>query len=130
MRKTISGGERKRTCIGIELVTDPSIIILDEPTSGLDSFMAKSICKTLQKIAHDEGKTVIATIHQPSSEAFYYFDRLMLMCDGHIVYQGIANRAPRYFDSLGFKILTFNNPTDIFMRIISINYPKEEEDNY
>jgi ABC-type multidrug transport system ATPase subunit len=51
-KKTISGGERKRTSIGVELITDPSIILLDEPTSGLDSFMAKSICKLLQKLAH------------------------------------------------------------------------------
>ena len=48
LKKTISGGERKRTSIGVELVTDPSVIMLDEPTSGLDSFMAKSICKLLQ----------------------------------------------------------------------------------
>jgi ABC-type multidrug transport system ATPase subunit len=47
MKKTISGGERKRTAIGVELITDPSIVLLDEPTSGLDSFMAKKICKTL-----------------------------------------------------------------------------------
>ena len=47
MKKTISGGERKRTAIGVELITDPNIILLDEPTSGLDSFMARSICETL-----------------------------------------------------------------------------------
>jgi ABC-type multidrug transport system ATPase subunit len=98
MKKTISGGERKRTAIGVELITDPSIVLLDEPTSGLDSFMAKKICKTLQSLAHNEGKTIISTIHQPSSAAFYYFDRLILMADGNIVYQGIANRGPRYFE--------------------------------
>jgi len=63
MKKTISGGERKRTAIGVELITDPSIILLDEPTSGLDSFMARSICETLQSLAHNEGKTIISTIH-------------------------------------------------------------------
>lgn len=47
LKKTISGGERKRTAIGVELITDPSMILLDEPTSGLDSFMAKSICRLL-----------------------------------------------------------------------------------
>ena len=52
MRKTISGGERKRTAIGVELITDPSIVLLDEPTSGLDSFMAKKIVQTLQKLSH------------------------------------------------------------------------------
>lgn len=67
LRKTISGGERKRTSIGVELITDPSVILLDEPTSGLDSFMAKTICKLLQGLAHEKGKTIISTIHQPSS---------------------------------------------------------------
>lgn len=128
MKKTISGGERKRTAIGVELITDPSIVLLDEPTSGLDSFMAKKICKTLQSLAHNEGKTIISTIHQPSSAAFYYFDRLILMADGNIVYQGIANRAPRYFESIGFNIGKFSNPADIFMRLANVNYPKELED--
>lgn len=63
IRKRISGGERKRTAIGVELVTDPSIIFLDEPTSGLDSFRATSIVKLLSDLAHKKGKTVIATIH-------------------------------------------------------------------
>ena len=62
-KKTISGGERKRTAIGVELITDPSVILLDEPTSGLDSFMAKSICRMLSKLARTRGKTVISTIH-------------------------------------------------------------------
>lgn len=63
MRKTISGGERKRTSIGVELITDPSLIVLDEPTSGLDSFKATGIVKTLHHLARTKGKTVIATIH-------------------------------------------------------------------
>jgi ABC-type multidrug transport system ATPase subunit len=62
MRKTISGGERKRTAIGVELITDPSLILLDEPTSGLDSFKALQIVQLLQKQAK-KGKTVISTIH-------------------------------------------------------------------
>ena len=62
-RRTISGGERKRTAIGVELVTDPSLIMLDEPTSGLDSFKALGIVKVLHKLARDKGKTIVATIH-------------------------------------------------------------------
>ncbi len=60
--KTLSGGERKRTAIGVELITDPSLILLDEPTSGLDSFKAFQIVKLLKKLAR-HGKTVISTIH-------------------------------------------------------------------
>lgn len=85
-RKVLSGGERKRASIGVELVSDPSIILLDEPTSGLDSFKAQSICQLLNRLARDKGKTILSTIHSPSSESFFYFDRLILMSDGFIVY--------------------------------------------
>ena len=64
LKKTLSGGEHKRTAIGVELITDQSLILLDEPTSGLDSFKALQIVKLLEKQAK-KGKTVIATIHQP-----------------------------------------------------------------
>ncbi len=63
MMKGLSGGERKRTSIGVELITDPAIIFCDEPTSGLDSFTAKKIVMLLEKHAKQHGKAVIATIH-------------------------------------------------------------------
>ena len=63
LKKLISGGERKRTAIGVELITDPKCILLDEPTSGLDSFTAVRIVRTLQKMAHKRLKTVVCTIH-------------------------------------------------------------------
>ena len=85
-QKIISGGERKRCSIGVELITDPSVILLDEPTSGLDSFKALALIKLLNRPARKEGKTIISTIHQPSSQAFALFDRLILMQDGNIVY--------------------------------------------
>ena len=67
LKKTISGGERKRTAIGVELITNPQMVLLDEPTSGLDAFTAYKICKLLQNLARNKGKTIISTIHQPSS---------------------------------------------------------------
>lgn len=93
----LSGGERKRCSIGVELVSDPSVILLDEPTSGLDAFKATSICQLLHNLAHNKGKTVISTIHSPSSAAFYFFDRLILMADGYITYQGDAKKSVQYF---------------------------------
>jgi ABC-type multidrug transport system ATPase subunit len=85
-KKVLSGGERKRCSIAVELVSDPAVILLDEPTSGLDAFKATSICQLLSNLARTKGKTVISTIHSPSSQAFYFFDRLILMADGHIMY--------------------------------------------
>lgn len=91
LKKTISGGERKRTAIGVELITDPKCVILDEPTSGLDSFTAVRIVKCLQELARKRNKTIVSTIHQPSSQVFSYCDRLILLSDGYIVYQGQAD---------------------------------------
>ena len=127
MMKTLSGGERKRTAIGVELICDPKVILLDEPTSGLDSFTAVRILKSLQDLARKSGKTIVSTIHQPSSEAFSYCDRLILLADGHVVYQG------RACDSADYFRITENggkncNPCDYFMRELSVNYPKKEAD--
>jgi ABC-type multidrug transport system ATPase subunit len=69
----VSGGERKRTSIGVELLTNPSLIFLDEPTTGLDSSTALAVLELLEKIA-SKGVNVVCTIHQPSSEIFSIFD--------------------------------------------------------
>ena len=123
-RKILSGGERKRCSIGVELVSDPSVVLLDEPTSGLDSFKALSICMLLQRLARSKGKTIVSTIHSPSSEAFFYFDKLILMCDGNIVYQGDAKDSVKYFKDIKMPVPPRTNPADYFMKILSINYPK------
>lgn len=65
--KGVSGGERKRTSIAVELISDPTVIFLDEPTSGLDSLTSYIIVSRLKKLAHQMNKTVIMTIHQPNS---------------------------------------------------------------
>jgi ABC-type multidrug transport system ATPase subunit len=96
----------------------------DEPTSGMDSFRAREIVCLLHSLARNKGKTVCSTIHQPSSEAFFYFDRLIIMCDGNIVYQGDAAKSPSYFRSIKYDMPRFANPADIFMKLLAINYPK------
>jgi ABC-type multidrug transport system ATPase subunit len=83
----VSGGEKKRTSIGLELLINPSIIFLDEPTTGLDSTTSLNLIRFLNKLASN-GRTVISTIHQPSSEIFMEFNHIMLMVEGHIIYDG------------------------------------------
>jgi ABC-type multidrug transport system ATPase subunit len=99
MIKGISGGERKRTSIGYELITDPVLILLDEPTSGLDSSTALKIIRLLKKEAK-MGKTVICTIHQPSGKIFMEFDRLLLLQDGYQLYQGPITDISSYLKTL------------------------------
>ncbi|PIK44970.1 hypothetical protein BSL78_18154 [Apostichopus japonicus] len=77
--KGISGGERKRLSFASELLTNPPLLFCDEPTSGLDSFMAQSVVETLRTLA-SEGRTILTTIHQPSSEVFQLFDRIGYTC--------------------------------------------------
>ena len=88
MIRGISGGEKKRTAIGIELVMRPQIIFLDEPTSGLDSFAAQAVIRKLQGIATTDGCNVLCTIHQPSSEVFHTFQQAMLLYKGKALFCG------------------------------------------
>lgn len=109
-----SGGERKRTSVGIELVADPQLLFLDEPTSGLDSDTAASLVDILHSLA-EEGHTILATLHQPSSDMFRQFDDLVLLASGRIIYCGPANEAVDYFASLGHKCPPQMNPAE-FLR--------------
>jgi ABC-type multidrug transport system ATPase subunit len=70
-----------------QIITNPSILFCDEPTSGLDSFMAVSIVESMKKLAK-KGKTIICTIHQPSSELYELFDKLCLLAEGRLAYIG------------------------------------------
>lgn len=77
--KGISGGEKKRTSIAFELMSDPRVILLDEPTSGLDSLTSYIIVSRLKKLVHHYNKTVIMTIHQPNYEIFELMDDLLIL---------------------------------------------------
>jgi ABC-type multidrug transport system ATPase subunit len=86
--RMLSGGEKKRVNIGTELLTDPDIVLLDEPTSGLDSTTSVELVKMLQQLAQKSHKTVIMSIHQPSSALFQSFDRVLYLAGGNAVYFG------------------------------------------
>ncbi|KAI8609409.1 ABC-2 type transporter-domain-containing protein [Chytriomyces sp. MP71] len=126
--KGVSGGERKRCSMAMEMITNPPILFLDEPTSGLDSFTALSVIKTLKALA-ETGRTIVITIHQPSSEVFRLFDDLILMADGRILYQGVAERSVQYFSNLGYACPLRSNPSDFFfMSILNTDEAIESAD--
>ncbi|KAF9364738.1 hypothetical protein BGX34_000542 [Mortierella sp. NVP85] len=121
-KRGISGGQRKRVNIGMELVTDPSILFLDEPTSGLDSSTSGDVCRLLKAIAHKKGLTVAAVIHSPSPMAFDQFDDLLLLGQGgRVVYHGPRTEAPKYFEAIGFPVPKGSSPSDFYMDVISNN---------
>ncbi|KAL6496364.1 ABC transporter G member 22 [Orobanche gracilis] len=128
----VSGGERKRVCIGNEIIINPSLLFLDEPTSGLDSTTALRIVDTLHDIAED-GKTVITTIHQPSSRLFLKFDKLILLGKGSLLYFGKTLEAMAYFSSIGCSPLIAMNPAEFMLdlangNVTDISVPSELED--
>lgn len=99
--KGISGGEKRRVSIAIQLLSQPKILFLDEPTSGLDVATSKSILTLLHELA-EMGTTIILTIHQPSKEMFWQFDSMVLLArGGFVVYNGDVDLMPRYFDKVG-----------------------------
>ncbi|XP_019174188.1 PREDICTED: ABC transporter G family member 22-like [Ipomoea nil] len=116
----ISGGERKRVCIGNEILLNPSLLFLDEPTSGLDSTTALRIVQMLHNIAK-AGKTVVTTIHQPSSRLFITFDKLILLGNGCSLYSGKASEAMLYFSSIGCSPLIAMNPAEFLIDLANGN---------
>ncbi|KAL5538216.1 hypothetical protein UlMin_043886 [Ulmus minor] len=119
----VSGGEKKRVSIALEILTRPRLLFLDEPTSGLDSASSFFVIQTLRNIALD-GRTVISSIHQPSSEVFALFDILFLLSGGQTAYFGPANMAVEFFAKAGFPCPSRRNPSDHFLRCINSGFDK------
>ncbi|KAL5232510.1 hypothetical protein ABZP36_031286 [Zizania latifolia] len=119
----LSGGERKRVSIGLEMLVDPSLLLLDEPTSGLDSTTAARIVGTLRRMAASGGRTVVVTIHQPSSRLYHMFDKVLLLSsDGCPIYCGRAADALSYFASVGFASPLSLNPADLMLDLANVNH--------
>ncbi|KAG9480411.1 broad substrate specificity ATP-binding cassette transporter ABCG2 isoform X2 [Eleutherodactylus coqui] len=114
----VSGGERKRTNIGMELITDPGILFLDEPTTGLDASTANAVLLLLKRMSR-QGKTIIFSIHQPRYSIFRLFDSLTLLAGGKMLYHGPSDYALDYFTQLGYNCEEHNNPADFFLDVIN-----------
>jgi len=123
----ISGGERKRVNIGVEMVSDPEALFLDEPTSGLDSFQALRCVTALRQLA-SQGRTIVCTIHQPRSSIFAMFARLLLISEGRLLYIGDATDALEYFASLSFDCPNLTTPSDFYMDITSVDTRNEKRE--
>ena len=116
----VSGGERKRTSIAVELISDPKIIFLDEPTTGLDSFNAYEVIDLLNSLAR-KGKMVIFTIHQPSSEIFHLLSKLCILALGKTVYFGPHDKSLNFFEELKIPVPMNYNPFEHFMEVTNVS---------
>ncbi|KAF5303835.1 hypothetical protein FQR65_LT08092 [Abscondita terminalis] len=123
--KGISGGEMKRLSFAAEVLTNPSLMFCDEPTSGLDSFMALNIVHVLKRLAH-LGKTIVCTIHQPSSELYAMFDKILLVAEGRVAFLGTPQEADMFFASLDAPCPPNYNPADYFVQLLAIIPGREE----
>ncbi|XP_063774413.1 ATP-binding cassette sub-family G member 8 [Pseudophryne corroboree] len=123
----VSGGERRRVSIAVQLLWNPGILILDEPTSGLDSFTAHNLVITLSRLARGN-RLVLLSIHQPRSDIFQLFDLVLLLSSGTTVYSGTAKDMVQYFSSIGYPCPRYSNPADFYVDLTSINHRTKEEE--
>ncbi|XP_026427315.1 ABC transporter G family member 6-like [Papaver somniferum] len=113
----ISGGERRRVSIGVDIIHDPILLFLDEPTSGLDSTSAFMVVKVLQQIARS-GSLVIMSVHQPSNRILSLFDHLIFLSRGQTVYNGSPKNLSMFFSEFGHPIPENENPTEFSLDFI------------
>ncbi|CAF0893876.1 unnamed protein product [Adineta steineri] len=117
--KGLSGGEKRRLLFASEVMTDPPLLFADEPTSGLDGSMAFTICDAMRKLCN-QGKTIVCTIHQPSSEIFQLFDTLYLLAEGRVAYFGSRKKVEGFFSGLGYVAPDNYNLSDFFIQTLAI----------
>ncbi|GFZ14735.1 ABC transporter family protein [Actinidia rufa] len=117
-KRGISGGQRKRVNVGLELVMEPSLLILDEPTSGLDSSSSQLLLRALRRESL-EGVNICMVVHQPSYNLFKMFDDLILLAKGGLtVYHGPVKKVEEYFAGLGINVPERVNPPDHFIDVL------------
>ncbi|KAJ3060585.1 hypothetical protein HDU98_003472, partial [Podochytrium sp. JEL0797] len=124
----ISGGEKRRLSIAVQLVKQPKVIFLDEPTSGLDSAASFKVMQAIKDLARTRNCTVVCSIHQPSPSTYAIFDKVLFLARGNAVYFGESKgQAAAYFESVGYKIPLHTNVPDAVLDNINVDFLGDEE---
>ncbi|CAO1631682.1 unnamed protein product [Parajaminaea phylloscopi] len=118
--RSISGGEKRRVSIACELVTSPSVLFLDEPTSGLDSANALNVVECLTNLAQNYRRTVVLSLHQPSSKIVSLLDKLLLLSAGKLIYSGSISRCGPYFADIGYPCPEGHNLLEHLIDLTSV----------
>ncbi|KAL2466646.1 ABC transporter G family member 10 [Abeliophyllum distichum] len=123
----VSGGEKRRVAIGVDLVHDPAVLLLDEPTSGLDSASAFHVMLLLKSMAKNQGKTIVLTIHQPGFRILELIDKVLLLSNGVSLHNGSLNLLEERLQSAGHCIPRHVNVLEFSIDVIE-SLHKEETD--
>ncbi|XP_056163261.1 ABC transporter G family member 1-like isoform X2 [Syzygium oleosum] len=125
--KGLSNGQKRRVSIYLEILPRPKLLFLDEPTSGLDSAASYYVMRRIVSLAQQNEMTVLASIHQPSSEVFELFKSLCLLSLGRTVYFGLSSEATQFFALNGFPCPSLQNPSDHYLRTINTDFDEDIE---
>ncbi|XP_026470958.1 ATP-binding cassette sub-family G member 1-like [Ctenocephalides felis] len=118
--ENLSGGQRKRLSVALELVSNPPVIFLDEPTTGLDIVAIKNMVNLLRMLA-GQGRTIICTIHQPTASLLSFFNRLYVVADGYCVYQGSPSRLVPFMSNVNLQCPITHNPADFVIEVLHLD---------
>ncbi|XP_067624910.1 ATP-binding cassette sub-family G member 1 [Eurosta solidaginis] len=117
----LSGGQKKRLSIALELIDNPAVLFLDEPTTGLDSSASFDTIQLLQTLSN-EGRTIVCTIHQPSSPIYNLFNQIYVLSKGCCTYQGTPQNTIEFLKTVGLDCPTYHNPADFLMECVNGEY--------
>lgn len=120
----LSGGEKKRLSIAVELISNPPIMFFDEPTSGLDSLSSYQVMSYLHQLSKN-GRMIVCVIHQPGSRLLKLIDDILVMADGQSIYNGSLDNVIPTFETVGLRCPKYYNIADFVLEVSSKEYGRD-----